>query len=244
MANPITRHIPNTITLTNLLCGCIALIFAFSPFEKIGALYGFELTFILILAGALADFLDGMFARILKAYSPLGADLDSLSDLVTFGVAPALLLYNILDASTAEEWIKWSSLLIPVCGALRLARFNVDASQSTVFRGLPIPSCALFCIGLAAIMVSPTGFNPYAAAGCIIFIALMMVAPLRMFSLKFKGNLFSGTNLIRYLLLAAAITFLSIWHWAGFLAAIGFYILVSFVANFVYMVPSGESSKE
>lgn len=224
-----TRLIPNCVTCLNLLCGCMAVICAFSPTARMCGLFGYQATFIFILAGAAADFLDGFMARLLKAYSPLGADLDSLSDLITFGLAPALLLWNLFALSPAPEWLKWAVLLIPLCGALRLARFNVDPSQSTVFRGLPIPSCALFCIGLADIMVSATGFNPYATFGCVIFIALMMVSPLPMLSLKFHGfGLSSVNNVMRYLLLAIAAACIAIWHWTGFLIAICVYILFSF----------------
>lgn len=244
MANIITRNIPNAVTCLNLLCGCMAVICAFSPLEKMCGLYGYQACFLFILGGALADFLDGFFARLLKAFSPLGADLDSLSDLITFGVAPAMLIYNIFVASPAEEWMRWSALLIPLFGALRLARFNVDASQATEFRGLPIPSCALFCIGLVDIMVSPSGFNPWAAVGCVVFIAFMMVAPLRMMSLKFKGFAPRGTNLMRYFLLAAAAVCLSLWHWTGLLIAICVYIILSFIVNLVQFTPAADSDSE
>lgn len=231
MSNIITRIIPNSVTCLNLLCGCLAITCAFSPFDTICGVYGYQAAFILILGGAVADFFDGFTARLLNVHSPIGGDLDSLSDLVTFGVAPAMLLFNLFEASPAPLWMRWVTMLIPVCGALRLARFNVDASQTTVFRGLPIPSCALFCIGLADIMVSPSGFNPYAAVGCVAFIALLMVAPLSMMSLKFKSYAPKGSNLMRYLLLLAAVVCLCLWHWTGLLIVICLYILLSLAGN-------------
>lgn len=231
MANFITRNIPNSVTCLNLLCGCLAITCAFSPFDTICGIYGYQAAFLLILGGAVADFFDGFCARLLNVHSPIGADLDSLSDLVTFGVAPAMLLFNLFEASPAPCWMRWVTMLIPVCGALRLARFNVDASQTTVFRGLPIPSCALFCIGLSDIMVSESGFNPYATMGCVVFIALLMVAPLSMMSLKFKSYASKGSNLMRYLLLVAAVVCLSLWHWTGLLIVICLYILMSLVGN-------------
>lgn len=232
MANIIIRNIPNAVTCTNLLCGCMALVCAFRPLGTFAGIQGYEAAFIFIMAGAVADFLDGMCARLLGVNSPIGGDLDSLSDLITFGVAPAMLLLNLFASSPAEPWMQWTTLLIPLCGALRLARFNVDTSQTTVFRGLPIPACALFCIGLASVMVSATGFNPYAAVGCVAFIALLMVSPLRMISLKFKNYAPKGANIPRYLLLLAAAIALPAWHWTGLMIVICIYIVISFVSNF------------
>ncbi len=240
MANFITRYIPNSVTCVNLLCGCMALVCAFSPFESFGSVMGYEAAFLFILGGALADFLDGFFARLLDVHSPIGADLDSLSDLVTFGVAPSMLIINLFAASPAPVWMRWGCLVIPLCGALRLARFNVDSSQTTSFSGLPIPSCALFCIGLADIMVSPSGFNPYATLGCVLFIALLMVMPLRMFSLKFKSFAPKGANIPRYLLLLSAVVCLCLWQWTGLLIVICLYIIISFIGNFVVSAASGQ----
>lgn len=231
MANFITRNIPNAVTCINLLCGCMALVCAFRPLGTFAGMHGYEAAFIFILSGAVADFLDGLCARLLGVHSPIGGDLDSLSDLITFGVAPGMLLLNLFASSPAEPWMQWSALLIPLCGALRLARFNVDASQATVFRGLPIPACALFCIGLASVMVSATGFNPYAAVGCVVFIALLMVSPLRMISLKFKDYAPKGANIPRYMLILAAAMALPAWHWTGFMIVICIYIVISLICN-------------
>lgn len=240
MANFITRIIPNTVTCVNLLCGCMALVCSFMPLEPFGGVDGYKAAFLFILGGVVADFFDGFCARVLNVYSPIGADLDSLSDLVTFGVAPSMLIFNLFAVSPAPYWMRWMCLIIPLCGALRLARFNVDASQTTSFKGLPIPSCALFCIGLADIMVSSSGFNPYATLGCVVFIAILMVMPMRMISLKFKGYAVKGANIPRYLLLLAAAVCLCLWQWTGLLIAICFYILVSFFGNFVISAPEAE----
>lgn len=229
MTSFIKRIIPNALTCANLVCGCIALVCAFNPFEQYMGMYGYEFCFLFILLGALADFFDGFAARLLNVHSSIGADLDSLADLVTFGLAPAMLIFNLFTASAAADWMQWSALLVPICGALRLARFNVDDTQTIVFRGLPIPSCALFCIGLASVMVSPSGFNPYAATGCTVFIAILMVCPMRMLSLKFKGFGFNGTNILRYILLLIGLVSVSLWQWTGFLVVICAYILISFV---------------
>lgn len=240
MANIITRNIPNAVTCLNLLSGCMATACAFSPFEDFYGFRGYEACFLFIMLGAVADFFDGFCARLLDVHSPIGADLDSLSDLVTFGVAPAMLLLNLFAASPAADWMRWCVMLIPLCGALRLARFNVDSTQTTVFRGLPIPSCALFCIGLGAVMVSPSGFNPYAALGCTVFIALLMVAPIRMISLKFKSFRPDSQNLMRYMLMVSAPVCLILWGWAGFMILICIYIVLSFISGM--FAPMGQTA--
>lgn len=243
MANFITRGIPNLITCCNLLAGCMALVCAFHPLDDFHGLMGYEAAFLFIVIGAVADFLDGFSARLLKVHSPIGADLDSLADLVTFGVAPAMVVFNLMSLAPAPEWMRWSTMLIPVCGALRLARFNVDASQATVFKGLPIPSNALFCIGLSDVMASSTGFNPWAALGCILFIALLMVAPMEMISLKFKNYAPKGDNIYRYLLILTALVCIPVWKWFGCMILICVYILLSFVRNSMTLQQSASSDK-
>ncbi len=239
MANILTRNIPNAITLINLLSGCVAIIFAFSPEEYYGGLAGYEVAFWCIIAGAAADFCDGFSARLLHAKSPIGGDLDSLSDLVTFGVAPAMILLNLLRHCPVAPWLPYTTLLIPLCGALRLAKFNVDTTQSENFKGLPIPSCALFCIGLASVITSESGFNPWAALGCIIFVSLMMISPLRMFSLKLK-SLNIRTNSMRYLLVIVALAAIIFLGWAGLMVAIAFYILICLFTNMFILTEAKE----
>jgi len=227
----IMKYIPNTITLLNLLFGCMAIVCAFRCTDVIAGVDGYRLCFYCILLAAVADFCDGFCARMLGAYSELGKQLDSLSDLVSFGVAPALLLYNLFEAGGAPFSASLLCLLIPLMGALRLGRFNIDPSQSTTFKGLPIPSCALFCIGLAAMTVeTPTGVNLYAASGSVLAVALLMVAPVKMYSLKFKSVGLRG-NLLRYSLLVAALFCIGMLGWQGLYYLIGYYVLSSFVAN-------------
>lgn len=242
MANIIKRSIPNCITCCNLLAGCIALICAFHPLDTFHGTFGYKAAFIFIIAGVVADFFDGFSARLLKQNSPIGADLDSLADLVTFGVAPAMVLFNLISLSPADEWMRWLTLLIPICGAIRLARFNVDASQTTIFKGLPIPSNALFCIGLASVMTSESGFNPWAVSGCIVFTALLMIAPLEMVSLKFKNYTPKGDNIFRYILIIAAAVCLPVWGWTGCMILICIYILLSFIRSTVTVQPQHNSN--
>ncbi len=227
MNTPATRFIPNSITLLNLLCGCLACIFSFRQSEMFGQLHGYELVYIFIAAAALFDFCDGAAARLLNRPSPIGRELDSLSDLVSFGLAPALLIFNTLSAhSPSGSWIPYVSLFIPMMGALRLAIFNVDTTQTTSFRGLPIPANAIFWIGICAWMHR---YNIYPAGTVIILIiciSLLMVSRIRMFSLKFH-NFALRENLRRYVILLAAISFVYIYGIAGLTWTIVLYIMLS-----------------
>lgn len=224
------RFIPNTITLMNLLSGCMAIYCAFHPLETYSGHPGYIIAFCFIILAAVADFCDGLSARLLHAYSDLGKQLDSLSDLVSFGVAPAMILLNLFEAAGAPRWLCLLCLLIPACGALRLGKFNIDDSQATTFRGLPIPAAALFCIGLASIISAPGGVNLIAAAGCVIAIALLMVAPVNMYSLKFKSLALKG-NILRYLLVVIAVVCICLWGWAGLFYLVAYYAISSFITN-------------
>lgn len=213
MLNRIRTSIPNTITCLNLLSGCVACVFAFNSGTLYGALTGAQVAMICIAAATVFDFMDGATARALHAYSPLGKELDSLSDLVSFGLAPAMLLFNAIEAFTAPDyWLAWVALMIPVIGALRLARFNIDTRQSTTFIGLPIPANAIFWIGTVAFMydyygASPEGMQmPAQMLLCALIIAesLLMVSGLRMFSLK-AHNLSLRDNYMRFGIILAAI---------------------------------------
>lgn len=225
------KYIPNSITILNLLFGCMGIYCAFHCTETIGSTPGYILCFYCILLAAVADFCDGLCARMLGAYSELGKQLDSLSDLVSFGVAPAMLLLNLFQQGGAPLPVCLLTLLIPAMGALRLGRFNIDPSQATTFKGMPIPACALFCIGLAAITAeTPSGVNMYAASGSVIAIALLMVAPVKMYSLKFK-SLSLKDNILRYMLAIAAVICIAACGWQGLYYLIGYYAVSSFITN-------------
>ncbi len=237
--NAITRNIPNTITCCNLVSGVVAITFAFRPFEQFAGLAGYQWVWICIGLAAVFDFCDGLSARLLKAYSAMGKELDSLSDLVSFGVAPAMLLFNLLAAYGGSCWLPYAAILIPVMGQLRLAKFNIDDSQTTTFRGLPIPAEAIFWIGVTAWMTSDPGavaFGPQWLVNlcwCMLIAAaaLMMVAPLRMFSLKLK-NFSLAENLPRYLLILGCAAFVIGFGVAGFAPAILLYIVLAAFAKF------------
>ena len=235
MLTRVKNSIPNTITCLNLLSGAIACIFAFHYNETFGSLVGYQWAFICIGAAALFDFCDGASARLLHAYSDLGKELDSLSDLVSFGLAPSLILFNTINyfnTGSASEITPWAfaALFIPVMGALRLAKFNIDTRQTTSFIGLPIPACAIFWIGLVGWLHRTEAFNNYIVAAVIILMALMMVSGVRMFSLKFKNFQFRE-NFRRYMLILAAVLFVISEGISGLAWTIIFYILVSAVTR-------------
>ena len=133
-------HIPNFITSLNLFSGAMAVYFAFQA--------NYELVLILVLLAAVFDFLDGFAARLLKAYSPMGKELDSLADVISFGMAPGAVAFSLLRASELPEWAAFAGFIIPVFSALRLAKFNIDERQTTSFIGMPTPANAIFWIGL------------------------------------------------------------------------------------------------
>ncbi len=188
------KYIPDCITLMNLLCGSCACILALE-----GSTYQ---AFILILAAACFDFCDGFAARMLGAYSDLGKELDSLCDLVSFGLAPALMLFGSYPAEGGYGWAAWATLSLPLAAALRLARFNTDPGQSTDFKGLPVPGAAMVAAPLAGFVQH----NAVAAGACApalrtvivlfhsqwfipslaVILSLLMVSRVPMFSMKHK----------------------------------------------------------
>ena len=227
----IITAVPNTLTLCNLISGCLACICAFSFETDVMTVFGTyingrQLAWILVGLAAVFDFFDGAAARWLHAPSPLGKELDSLADLVSFGVAPSMLLYNILQVWTGSWWIPFVALFIPAMGALRLAKFNLDDSQATEFKGLPIPANAIFWIGATAWMHSHVYWGNLIVSVVIVGVALLMVSDMRMFSLKLK-NFRIGDNLLRYILLTAAVLFVAIFGVEGFAYTIILYFLLS-----------------
>ncbi|MCC8118561.1 MAG: CDP-alcohol phosphatidyltransferase family protein [Bacteroidales bacterium] len=227
--NQMRSNTPNLITCLNLLAGCVAVVMAFNLDTEIYGIDGRMWFYICVGAAALFDFCDGFSARMLKAYSPMGKELDSLSDLVSFGVAPGMLMLStILEhaSSTAGIWGAGIALMIPVCGAIRLAKFNVDDSQTTSFLGLPIPANALFWIG-ASDWIARHGYpNYWIIFGVIIVMSLAMICNVRMFSLKFKTFNFID-NIKRWAILLAAVAFISFYGIEGLAWTIILYILIS-----------------
>lgn len=224
--NAIVKNIPNSITCLNLLSGCFACIFAFQgQYDWVALCIGLS---------ALFDFLDGMAARLLHAYSPLGKELDSLADLISFGLAPGLMMMHLMAYNSTfhgmaeyQSWWALSALLIPVFSALRLAKFNIDTRQTTSFIGLPVPANALFWIGICqAVLRMESPVCGYAIVALVIIFSLLLVSEIPMFSLKFK-NLKWKENYLRYLIIAVAAICLISLGLAGLAATIGLYIVLS-----------------
>lgn len=227
MLRKIISIIPNSITCLNLLAGTLACIFAFNYDSQLGALLGYQWAFVCIAAAAVFDFCDGAAARLLHAYSDMGKELDSLADLISFGLAPALLMFNTVNYFNPDfSWWSLTSLWIVVAGALRLAKFNVDTRQTTSFIGLPIPSNALFWIGFIAWIHTHTYIGNVATAILLIAFPMLMVSELKMFSLKFSNFSFRE-NFRRYFLLVGAVMFITTAGVAGLAWTVILYITMS-----------------
>jgi CDP-diacylglycerol--serine O-phosphatidyltransferase len=213
------RHIPNALTSGNLLCGCVGIICSFTNPEIPTAWF--------VWAACVFDFLDGFSARILKMSSPIGKELDSLADMVSFGVLPGILMRNLLMSAGAGLW-SWMGLLLPVFAAIRLAKFNIDTRQSDSFIGVPTPAHALFICGIPSLIpVFPGGwFGEIPLIGITILFSWLMVAPIPLFALKFK-NFQWASNKLRFTFLLIAVLLIAIFKAAGVPLAILLYIILS-----------------
>jgi CDP-diacylglycerol--serine O-phosphatidyltransferase len=180
------QHIPNAVTSMNLLCGVLGVMAALEA--------RFDWAFYLMLAGAVFDFFDGLTARALKAYSPMGKELDSLADMVTFGVLPSVMLYELMRVCTfSNSFWCYVPLVIAVFSGLRLAKFNIDDRQHTSFLGLPTPACAMVCGSLCYFVAHDMQtFLATWASGFVfipllsVVLAALLVSEVPMFSMKFS----------------------------------------------------------
>ena len=220
--------VPNMLTLANLLAGSVAVIFTL-------VYHAYETAFWLIVAAAIFDFFDGFAARLLKQTSPLGVQLDSLADDVTFGLAPAIVMFDLYVHSSSYYnlnaevmgWMKYVVLIIAAFSVLRLAKFNIDTTQSTEFEGLPTPANALMLMSLA--VLAETGrVVLYQEHILLISIAasLLLISPIRMFALKFKSFGIKG-NELRYGFIVAALLMIILMPAYALLAIIVLYIVIS-----------------
>ncbi|HSI77220.1 MAG TPA: CDP-diacylglycerol--serine O-phosphatidyltransferase [Lunatimonas sp.] len=223
----IKQHIPNLVTCLNLVCGMAGIYFVLEG-NVLWAAY-------LVILAAVFDFLDGFLARVMDAYSELGKQLDSLADMVTFGVLPAFLVFKLIQLGGDFSYLPFIAFLIAVQSALRLAKFNIDTRQSDRFIGLPTPANALFFSALPHLAIS----QPWAAkitASPMGLIALTMIfswlltAEIPLLALKFK-NFQLKENGLRYLTLAIAGLSLALFGLGGIVFAILAYILLSLVDN-------------
>lgn len=229
MANCITRHIPNALTCMNLFSGCIACVMAFHA--------NFEMAMLFIVIGAVFDFFDGLAARLLHAYSNIGKDLDSLADDVSFGVAPALIVFSLFKQidypdylSFLANWLPYAAFLIAVFSALRLAKFNNDTRQTTSFIGLPVPANALFWASLVAGCKPIASYHPLLTLALVCLFSWLLVSEIPMFSLKFK-NLSWKDNKIAFIFVIISAILLITLKIAGFAAVIVWYILLSILTQ-------------
>ena len=217
------RHIPNALTSGNLLCGCIGIICSFTNPEIPSAWF--------VWMACVFDFFDGFSARLLKVSSPIGKELDSLADMVSFGVLPAIVMKNLLAASGLGLW-SWLGLLLAVFAALRLAKFNIDTRQSDSFIGVPTPAHALFICGIPSLMALfpvPVGSEWLGQAiliSTIFLFSWLMVSPIPLFALKFK-NFKWADNQLRFTFLLAAVLLIVFFKAAGLPLAILLYIVLS-----------------
>jgi CDP-diacylglycerol--serine O-phosphatidyltransferase len=224
------KHIPNAVTCLNLFSGCLGIVFAFN-----GELH---LATYAILIAAMLDFLDGMLARWLNAYSELGKQLDSLADMVSFGVLPSVIIYQIflLSPQTApySSWLNYSAFLIAVFSGLRLAKFNIDTRQSENFIGLPTPANSLLIASFPIMIQKNNSFfmnyimNPYFLFIFSLGMGLLLVSEIPLISLKFK-SLKLTENLLRYTLIGSSLILLLIFQFAAIPIIIGLYFLISFI---------------
>lgn len=221
------KHIPNFLTLCNLACGCYGVVAVFKGDLQTGS--------IMIWAGAFFDFFDGFAARILKKFSPIGKDLDSLADLVTFCFLPASILYALIDQSSTISWLPYFGYLLTLFGALRLAKFNNDTRQSEHFYGLPVPASGIFVSVFP--FISTVGFNgfftsSYTLIGISVLLSFMMVSDIKLMSLKFKDISFKA-NWSRYLLIIISIILLAIFKIIALPIIIIVYVVLSMTVNII-----------
>ncbi len=229
------RHLPNLLTLLNLSCGTVAIVLTLEGQWRWGVY--------LILAASVLDLLDGLSARMLNAGSETGKQLDSLADMVSFGVLPAVFIYTLFKGlmdpvygtpspSPLVEWVFWISvLLVPVFTAIRLARFNVSGHGTPYFMGLPSPAHALFWTGIFWQLMQErllfgNPLHPYFLEAILLIMAFHLILPVPMMTLRFRHFRFRG-NQFRYLLLFLSLVIIILTGLAGLSLVILTYILLS-----------------
>ncbi len=232
------KHIPNTITCCNLVSGCVATYFAFKS--------DYDTSLLFIVIGAIFDFFDGMTARLLHVSSPIGKELDSLADDITFGFAPSAIVFSMLQSlfaahgllcadnqllSAVYEILPYLAFVMAAFSALRLAKFNLDERQAMGFIGLPTPANALFWGAL--IVGLGDHFPALIYAGWVILLGVflscyLLVSEIPMFALKFKSWGWKG-NEVKYVFLLSCIPLLLLLGISGLAAVIAWYVLLSVI---------------
>lgn len=244
-AKGITRHIPNFLTSMNILCGCVAIVLSLEDPKYM------VYSALCIGIASIFDFLDGMSARALKAYSAMGKELDSLADMISFGLAPAVIMYQLQKAALFgmgdfclcklridETIVLFSAFLIAIFSGIRLAKFNVDTRQTESFIGLATPPNAILIASIPVILYFYPNvelyknifLNSYVLFGATLILSYLLVAEFPMFSLKFK-NIAFNKNKIRYTFLGLSVVFLSLFQFVGIPIVILLYIILSAINN-------------
>ncbi len=225
------KHIPNSITCCNLISGCIATYFAFQGKMEIAMLW--------IIIGAVFDFFDGMLARLLHVSSPIGKELDSLADVVTFGVAPSTIIFAQLSAvvypsflDPVRDYLPFTAYIMAAFSALRLAKFNLDERQTLGFIGLPTPANALFwsslLVGLGDRLEQPWAL--YVILAGVLISSWLLVSEIPMFALKFKQWGFKG-NEVKYIFLITCCPLCAIFGISSFAIIIAWYVILSAIVK-------------
>jgi CDP-diacylglycerol---serine O-phosphatidyltransferase len=226
------KHVPDLFTALNLLAGCFGIVALFEGKPAVASS--------LIIVGAIFDFFDGFFARLLKAGSPLGKELDSLADLITFGLLPAFLVFYILRENS-DGYYPYISFILVVAAAFRLARFNLDSGQKDDFTGLPTPANAFFFAGLVNIyLVEWRSFmfffdEPNLLAVVVILLSYLMVSDIRFLSLKFP-TIRWRENIYRYMVITAGLILIIFLRMEGIFFAILFYMILSIYRHFALLL--------
>lgn len=228
----IKKNIPNAITCCNLISGCIATTMAFLGDVRMALLW--------IIIGAAFDFFDGMSARLLKVSSPIGKELDSLADDITFGVAPSTIVFyalTIIDypdfLEPLRSFLPFFAFVMAAFSALRLAKFNLDERQALGFIGLPTPANALFWGSLIAGSEELLSSSPYYIWGIVVMLFVscyLLIAEIPMFALKFKHWGWRG-NEVKYIFVLSCIPLLLLLGISGFAAIIAWYVILSLATN-------------
>jgi CDP-diacylglycerol--serine O-phosphatidyltransferase len=231
----IKRHIPNIITLINLFCGCIALVFAMKA--------NFEMAFYFVCLGIFLDFFDGFFARLFNVSSPLGLQLDSLADMVTSGVVPGFVMFQMLSNSVNSNpslvYFPYLGFIIALGSCYRLANFNIDTRQTDSFIGLPTPANALFILSLPLIVKYSDSLialelltNNWFLLVITLLSAYILNAEIPLFALKIKKFNFKD-NALQIVFLFISLILLALFQFLGVALVIVFYLLLSVIMNLI-----------
>ena len=222
----IKKHIPNFLTCCNLICGCFGIVYCLEE-RAVPAAY-------FVWAAAIFDFLDGFVARLLKVHSPIGKELDSLADVVSFGLLPSFVMYQMISQSTSIFWLPYLAFMMAAFAALRLAIFNVDETQRDMFKGLNTPANTLFITSLPLLTgeISTWLHQVWVLVAITIVFSLLMVSSITFFAFKFKTYSWAD-NKMRFTFLIVSVLLLGTFKVTAIPFIILLYIVASLVSGFL-----------